>query len=94
MPRKEYVKNLTVLCGMDRVEHLSCEERLRELFSLEWDWWIASMHANSSKQGEKKMDPRYFKYLPSDRTRDNAWAQTEAHDVPSECDGKHFLLYK
>lgn len=35
MPRKEYVENLRVLCGMDRVEHLSCKERLRELFILE-----------------------------------------------------------
>lgn len=79
------------------MEHLSYEERLKELFSLEkgrleWDWWIASVCTNSSKQGAKKMEPRSFKCLPSDRTRDNAWAQTETQDVPSEYDGKHFLL--
>lgn len=61
---------------------------------LEWDWWITSMCTNSSKQGAKKMEPRSFKCLPSDRTRDNAWAQTETQDVPSEYDGKHFLLCK
>jgi len=68
---------------MKGLEHLSCEERLREMgLEKRRPGGISSMYINTCREGAKRTEPGSARWCPG--TDQRQWAQTETQDIPTE----------
>lgn len=65
---------------------ISDEERQRDCSSEEKALGGVGSHqcVQISEESAEKAELRFFSVVPTGRTRDNEWAQTEAWEIPSE----------